>query len=559
MPPLITAAEMTNLYLYGSLHETPEDLADEGLIPTTSNPRTHTFSLGDYMTIGPGRFAVASLSPIVQSFFNDTLPDPQGQHVVYSLSELQQIISGGAQFTISQLAYDDGQDDRLERAYIFNNQAYTLASGVQFVVEPDGTRYIENVSIVPTGVDNFDFEGGIISQIANAYLKPRIDPWHIGRTVEFQYSGSSPVDTHYSYSDFLGDQSNSSTWYSPLSAATEAAINALFGELTGNLFNAGITRFIDANGRAIMYGSHEAEEIDGSDGVFAIAAPLLADAASANGITVVAGNGNDEVTGTDLGDDIRGGGDDDLVWGGKGNDILQGGTGRDALIGGDGADQLIGGEGDDVLVAGELVAGEETNPNAIDIFDGGAGADSFVFGTTGQGEIVLQGGSSEDRLYIRADIVGLGGTGTVLFPLLGGMIEDTETPDTDEDGGDNFIFVQDLHTPSGQWETEITRVFGMEGQDIRYNLSYDLFSNHLQITYSIWGEEEIVNQVNIRINNFSNGDYGITLYNEPFDLFGENGVNLDELEDHNAMVNILTANGDLPTLTVDPVNGWAIA
>ncbi|MBL8907098.1 MAG: hypothetical protein JNM20_10520, partial [Rhizobiales bacterium] len=75
----------------------------------------------------------------------------------------------------------------------------------------------------------------------------------------------------------------------------------------------------------------------------------------------------------------------------------------------------------------------------------------------------------------------------------------------------------------------------------------------------IWGEEEVVNQVDIRINNFSNGDYGITLYDEPFDLFNENGVDLAALEDHNDMVNTLTANGNLPTLVVDPISGWSLA
>jgi len=556
MPTLITAAEMTNLYLYGSLYDIPENLADEALIPTNSDPRTYEFSLNDYMTIGPGRFALASLSTLVQEFFNNT-PDPQGQRQVYTIEELQQILTGSATFPLSQLDYDDGQDDPVERTYIFNNQTYSLGEDVRFVVEANGERYIEDLSIVPVGNDNFDFVGGWTSELANGYLRARIDPWHIGKTVNFTYTGSSPVDAHYSYADFLSDQSEASDNYSPISVGTESALNAWSGGLTGALFDAGITRFIDESGRAIVYGTHGADGLDAA--AVASMAPLLAAAADQYGVNVISGDGNDSVIGALRADAVQAGGGADTVWGKEGNDILQGGAGNDLLIGGEGSDQLAGGEGNDILVAAELFPGAEVNPNGVDTFDGGAGADSFIFNTTGSGEIVLQGGNAEDRLYIRADIVGLAGEGIDLFPLLGGMIEDTETPDTDEDGGDNFIFVQDLHTPSGQWETEVTRVFGMEGQDIRYNLSYDLFSNHLQITYSIWGEEEIINQVNIRINNFSNGDYGITLYNEPFDLFGENGVNLDELEDHNEMVNTLTANGDLPTLTVDPVNGWAIA
>lgn len=299
MSAIITAAEMTRYFLYGSTTETPEDLATEAMIPVDSGPRILTFDLSDYMTTGPGRFALASMSPVIQAFFTQELPDPQGQRQEYSLSQMQTLLSAADQFQVQQFSYSDGQDDRIERAYIFNNQQYELANSITFVVEANGDRHIEDLTIVPSAGDNFDFIGVGFSNGANLYLQPRIDPWNIGTRVDFHFSGTAPTDSYYDYSDFLADQANDANWYS----AWGGVIDALASDLVESLFDAGITRFIDEDGRAIMYGSHEADEIDGS-AWFEFAAPYLADAASTYGVNIIAGNGNDEAYGSSLGDVI---------------------------------------------------------------------------------------------------------------------------------------------------------------------------------------------------------------------------------------------------------------
>jgi len=61
--------EITNLYLYGT-PATPSDLTDEAIIRPTSQTTSIDVYTGSFMTTGPGRFALGSLSPLVQTFFS---------------------------------------------------------------------------------------------------------------------------------------------------------------------------------------------------------------------------------------------------------------------------------------------------------------------------------------------------------------------------------------------------------------------------------------------------------------------------------------------------------
>ena len=84
----------------------------------------------------------------------------------------------------------------------------------------------------------------------------------------------------------------------------------------------------------------------------------------ADGIRVVAGNGNDAVNGTGGEDRLYGENGNDTLNGGSGHDLLDGGRGNDILNGQAGNDLLVGGKGDDRLTGGE-------------------GRDTFVFGANG--------------------------------------------------------------------------------------------------------------------------------------------------------------------------------
>ncbi|WP_424928560.1 calcium-binding protein [Amaricoccus tamworthensis] len=63
---------------------------------------------------------------------------------------------------------------------------------------------------------------------------------------------------------------------------------------------------------------------------------------------IVAGSGDDDITGNDDANLLQGGDGDDYLNGGKGKDTLEGGAGNDTLDGGGGTDLLDGGEGFDI-------------------------------------------------------------------------------------------------------------------------------------------------------------------------------------------------------------------
>jgi Ca2+-binding RTX toxin-like protein len=100
---------------------------------------------------------------------------------------------------------------------------------------------------------------------------------------------------------------------------------------------------------------------------------------------LVAGSGNDELTGNNSNNKLVGGAGEDTLYGGLGDDILAGDGGSDAIYGGEGDDTISGGDGDirtDSLYGG---AGDDV------IY---AGADS-VFGEDGHDRIILAASAIE--------------------------------------------------------------------------------------------------------------------------------------------------------------------
>jgi Ca2+-binding RTX toxin-like protein len=100
---------------------------------------------------------------------------------------------------------------------------------------------------------------------------------------------------------------------------------------------------------------------------------------------VLAGSGDDRMTGGQLRDSLQGGAGSDKLAGGTGNDILVGNSGNDRLSGGPGDDLLAGNAGDDLLLGGP----------GTDLIGGGAGMDR-LFGGPGPDQLI--GGPGKDRL-----------------------------------------------------------------------------------------------------------------------------------------------------------------
>jgi len=100
---------------------------------------------------------------------------------------------------------------------------------------------------------------------------------------------------------------------------------------------------------------------------------------------VLAGPGNDRVSGGRLRDSLQGGSGDDSLSGGAGRDVLLGNSGNDKLNGGADDDLLSGNSGNDVLIGGA----------GADLLGGGSGMDR-LFGGPGPDELI--GGPGKDRL-----------------------------------------------------------------------------------------------------------------------------------------------------------------
>ena len=256
--------------------------------------------------------------------------------------------------SISQRAFlPDGESDYdfAQRVQLFSSTNFQVGdkendSKVEFIIKPDGTREVRNFVITPveTG-DNFDFLGanGESSQeIGNEVNQIQTDPSNIGRQVPFQYTNleSVPKST-YDLDDFFRDQSsleiNNYTESSTV-IYTRTALNVLPGsmQMFKELYANDVISFKDSEGRYVGYGTNENDKIDLTEwrrSEFIRLNLLSVSIDYYNGVAFVAGDGSDEVRGTD---------NNDKILGGDGNDYLYGGIeGPDYGFGDD--DLIIGG------------------------------------------------------------------------------------------------------------------------------------------------------------------------------------------------------------------------
>ena len=158
--------------------------------------------------------------------------------------------------------------------------------------------------------------------------------------------------------------------------------------------------------------------LTGTEGFF-----TLLDIAGAHTLTatgyfkdIMAGDGNDTVTGDGEQNFLFGGSGIDNINGGAGNDVLLGEANGDVLIGGLGDDWLFGGTGIDTL-RGNSGFGVLTGGSGTDTFDFNAISDSTAT-TSGADQIVdfLQGTDRIDMFDIDADT---GQSGNQSFTFIG--------------------------------------------------------------------------------------------------------------------------------------------
>jgi Ca2+-binding RTX toxin-like protein len=480
----VSIFQITNQYLYGQL-STPATLATDVLIRPDNATSLIEVNAPWYMDEGAGRFALGPESLLVQRFFEEpSLPTGS-----WSKADMGTYFGlPGYAILIRQYQLDDGAGDYAERVYVFNTGAFRIGDLAQFVVHPDGTREILNYSVIPTGSENFDFVGGdLVTNLGNAWLEDRIDPSHIGRTVDIRFVEDVATYT-YTNADYQADLNTINSW----SVLPELNLISAGATITQSLFDAGTTRFVTEDGYAINYGS------DGDDSIYTHHLgenPFLGSAAE-TGQVFFLGQGDDQVfadfsgsghfeiwggDGVDIVDltDMEhssgpgGGADvitlaveyvngsqfddsitvvggtnsvDAIVTGGAGNDTLIGGDGNDTLSGGDGADSIQGGIGDDKIVtsAGADTVDGGTGHNVIVSGSGATalygGADNDTI-TTGGATATLEGGAGNDLLVVSGDNLQIiGGPGDDFIDLTGRGLGEYSVNDHVVPGNDVVVF-----------------------------------------------------------------------------------------------------------------------
>lgn len=238
---------------------------------------------------------------------------------------------------------------------------------------------------------------------------------------------------------------------------------AVFPNLTG-------ISIVANDGHDVITGSDDfADSIEGGDGDDTINGQGGDSIVGAGGgDTILGGDGNDSVLGGDGDDSIDAGDGDDEVIGGAGDDTILGDDGSDTLSGNDGNDSIFGGHGDDSLsgeagtdfLQGDLgddiiVGGTEADTvfggGGADFVDGGDGDDS-LFGNSGGDTINGQAGNDVINVGNGSDSV-VGGDGNDL--VTGGLGNDTidgsDGDDTLNGGGGNDLIYGDTDSVLNQF------------------------------------------------------------------------------------------------------------
>ena len=190
------------------------------------------------------------------------------------------------------------------------------------------------------------------------------------------------------------------------------------------------------------------------------------------------GAGNDEIWGSNTGDDtLHGGSGIDDIRGQDGNDLIDGGEGPDFIDGGAGADDLRGGDGDDEILGGggvgDQLRGEggddvlRGSNDGADLILGGAGRDRAFGGggndtiEGGPGNDILRGEAGDDTISgdAGADVILGGADHDVLYALNVGAVG--------ADGSVDYVY-GDFGTNNDEFGSGGDQLFGDNGIDLLF-------------------------------------------------------------------------------------------
>ena len=235
---LLDAETITNLYLYSQettpidyellnselirpeldLSSVPQGATDfSSILPTNADVANILVDAVPYMSAGPGRFAIGSQFDLVRAFFglgkdemltengknflDESVTLPPGTYTKKDIDDL--LFQGNLEGFSSSLelrnyrdnlsttdADGNGVSEYAELVYIWNSTAFAISDNARFVVDPNGTKEIQDFVIEPNLFENpqfrenFDFATAnpIVEAGSELILEPLVDPSNIGRT-----------------------------------------------------------------------------------------------------------------------------------------------------------------------------------------------------------------------------------------------------------------------------------------------------------------------------------------------------------------------------------------
>lgn len=163
------AEKVTRYFLYGS-DNNPSNLIDESLIRSSTEKVSIDVPLTDYMTYGPGRFALGAQFDLIKGFFGQSFGLPPGEYTKAQIAAHLGLSDYG--LYRQQGLLDDGQGDLLSRAYVWASTSFKLSDDVRFVISASGEKTISNFSVMPNlndgAKENFDWgSNSYLSKVAN--------------------------------------------------------------------------------------------------------------------------------------------------------------------------------------------------------------------------------------------------------------------------------------------------------------------------------------------------------------------------------------------------------
>jgi Ca2+-binding RTX toxin-like protein len=222
-------------------------------------------------------------------------------------------------------------------------------------------------------------------------------------------------------------------------------------EILDGLWQAGVTQFLDPDGRPILYGSINADVLGVEDFADNPHFVTYMNGNPDSGVAIYAGAGVDEIAGGVNDDLLSGGHDADRIDGGGGWDIadyrdsaagiiidlsvpsqlggdaegdsltnieeVEGSIHNDILIGDENDNALRGSEGDDYLFGGGGEFDELYDGPGVDVLEAGSNTlyNLFILDAdneqdiliVGEGYTYIEGGDTSDRIVIRPDLLGM--------------------------------------------------------------------------------------------------------------------------------------------------------